>query len=1005
LRKTLRLIHLSDFHVTIKSVARVRHRLQEVVSRSQAGPAPDLVLATGDIASSGKAEEYYLAGPLLSNLMSGLKLSPDRLIVTPGNHDVDRALVDEILEMGLQAKAKRDPEEAAQFLISRRAEALAPQRAFFEHAAQHGFTTEPHIFSIDQFTVGCAPLNSSWRSSSDQDRGQLMIGSEQVRLAAEAIRGAELRIALCHHPLEWLSEADVRQIPILFKKWFQIVCSGHRHSNESFTRQEGDAFTYYSVAKAVDAEKYDQGYSDIQIGADGKILTTYLRWEPRRMTYVPDTELSDTGTQRGSVTLGPLSDDLAQTQRDTLRIATRTAALATRRIAQLAPRLTASGIFSYLDPPLQRSGQVGRLSLKLIAESPAHWLITGSPLSGKTTTLQLLQELIAATGATVFIAQAAMLDATDFHHALRSIANTSANKVTQMLSDGLVLLIDGPPRAGVAIEDQIQEFRSWTQLYPRLRVVVSTNQLPLVAPVEDNQLFGWERAELGTLSIDEVAGLAERCHGAGLLKIDSATTIRRLIVETFQSELPRHPWVVLLFLELCCTGEHLAGMSLAALLDRYTEIQLSRIDAGTNALSSDIGLRALQLTADLVYSTRNTRIPRIELARIIKKDYERAALTDDPSAAIDSLCKIGILQEEGNSVSFTLPVLLDFFYAKHLLDVGTEIEHELDCEDLRRLGGALAIVAGLRSQTKLAKLAFDAVRRIAPSQETTVALDALMLEAVRLTDDTFDSIDESAVQQRHELDAKLKAAESARGGNRAAEIERSPDKIRPPDLTHFIECYATALNILRASAFTDAATKRVCVSAAIDFSMSIAASFEKFLSALEQAKGLWSSLEKLSTKDRSKVTSVLSALMFVVSSSLLGLAGGSRHLEITLGEYLRDEPDEARAMTALMWLLSIAPSRAGELTDDFLARSLSISCLNILSFWLLGQYYVHSIMERRKDARWRDAFRSVALAVAKRSAPDGANNSAANNAADSMVRNIDRKIAAADAMRPAPRNR
>jgi hypothetical protein len=63
-------------------------------SRPRSGSlAPDLVVFSGDLAFSGKAEEYNLArdwleNPLWPALPDGLPR--DRLLLVPGNHDVDR---------------------------------------------------------------------------------------------------------------------------------------------------------------------------------------------------------------------------------------------------------------------------------------------------------------------------------------------------------------------------------------------------------------------------------------------------------------------------------------------------------------------------------------------------------------------------------------------------------------------------------------------------------------------------------------------------------------------------------------------------------------------------------------------------------------------------------------------------------------------------------------------------------------------------------------------------
>ena len=53
----------------------------------------DLIFLTGDIAYSGKPEEYRLALHFLTRLRRKMGVSKRRMFVIPGNHDVDRASI------------------------------------------------------------------------------------------------------------------------------------------------------------------------------------------------------------------------------------------------------------------------------------------------------------------------------------------------------------------------------------------------------------------------------------------------------------------------------------------------------------------------------------------------------------------------------------------------------------------------------------------------------------------------------------------------------------------------------------------------------------------------------------------------------------------------------------------------------------------------------------------------------------------------------------------------
>src|SRR5690606_30590030 len=96
----MRVLHLSDFHFrasTTWDASTVLGRLSVDIERQilQEGLAPDIIVLTGDIAYSGKAEEYDLARAWITKeLLPAARVGADRLVIVPGNHDADRGRVD-----------------------------------------------------------------------------------------------------------------------------------------------------------------------------------------------------------------------------------------------------------------------------------------------------------------------------------------------------------------------------------------------------------------------------------------------------------------------------------------------------------------------------------------------------------------------------------------------------------------------------------------------------------------------------------------------------------------------------------------------------------------------------------------------------------------------------------------------------------------------------------------------------------------------------------------------
>lgn len=98
--RPIRILHLSDIHFRVDRgwdadpVLRALARF--IRTEVERGLVPDLVVISGDLAFSGVKDEYALARDWLDReLWPALPddLPRDRLLLTPGNHDVDRTKV------------------------------------------------------------------------------------------------------------------------------------------------------------------------------------------------------------------------------------------------------------------------------------------------------------------------------------------------------------------------------------------------------------------------------------------------------------------------------------------------------------------------------------------------------------------------------------------------------------------------------------------------------------------------------------------------------------------------------------------------------------------------------------------------------------------------------------------------------------------------------------------------------------------------------------------------
>lgn len=236
-------LHLSDLHfresTSWDTDIVLKGLVEDVEERITAEHLqPDLIFVTGDIAHSGRASEYELAGRFFDRLLTATGLGKDCLFLVPGNHDVNRGDITqgtESIVKGLNNRGK----------LNKHFETPLDRKAVFKkltgyadfvnmYMAGHLCIDDEHYYYVEcrdiaGKRVAVLGLNSVWLSMSDQDRNQLALGERQVRSAISLAQGADLRIALLHHPLDWLYDFDQENIGTLLQSNCDFILHGHMH--------------------------------------------------------------------------------------------------------------------------------------------------------------------------------------------------------------------------------------------------------------------------------------------------------------------------------------------------------------------------------------------------------------------------------------------------------------------------------------------------------------------------------------------------------------------------------------------------------------------------------------------------------------------------------------------------------------------------------------------------------------------------------------------------------
>jgi len=201
---------------------------------------PDVIFFTGDIAFSGKAQEYKLASQFFDKLLDIMQMNKESLFVIPGNHDVDRSsgiglarTLDDIESSDDYFNPEKDL-----FHVRVRQKSYADwHKEYFGGGQTFSFnSTVSQIITIDngELRIGVLPINSATFSYDDYDENKLWIGRRCLNDSFKKLNELELdlKIGLMHHPIFDICDKERTQIESGISKNLDLLLRGHLHETD-----------------------------------------------------------------------------------------------------------------------------------------------------------------------------------------------------------------------------------------------------------------------------------------------------------------------------------------------------------------------------------------------------------------------------------------------------------------------------------------------------------------------------------------------------------------------------------------------------------------------------------------------------------------------------------------------------------------------------------------------------------------------------------------------------
>ena len=307
--------------------------IQDVVATLR-GEKVNALIVSGDVAYSGKPEEYTVAKKWLMALAQQIKLSANEVWLVPGNHDFDRST---LTDSKVLRSAHSDIRGAKPGVVDREISEylrdkisaqvlLNPFTNYNDFAFDFSSTTTPEqlywtteIQFDDKYLCKLHGLNSAVLAAYDEDdEGDIIIGLRQCQFAdgQDTDEIGEIHVAICHHPVGWWKKHSDIDAHVSHAR---VVLSGHTHNN--FYTKVDD--TVHCSCNAVQPDrredKWQPGYNIVTLelrystaGTELEVRVVPRAWNKAHARY--DSFVVEEGKTEfvRKVSLKPLSKASAQ---------------------------------------------------------------------------------------------------------------------------------------------------------------------------------------------------------------------------------------------------------------------------------------------------------------------------------------------------------------------------------------------------------------------------------------------------------------------------------------------------------------------------------------------------------------------------------------------------------------------------------------------------------------------------------------------------------------------
>ncbi|CCK82483.1 metallophosphoesterase [Desulfobacula toluolica] len=724
----MRILHLSDLHFGNKykeNINRMFPSFLKTIKKINNDKKIDLIVFTGDLVWNGNSIDtfYEVNKKFIEPTINEISIGKDQFILCSGNHDMsdnkELLAITEYID-----KLKNDDElnhffenEDQQFNLS-----YEKSDNYFKFVKQYYHKDNIqrlfHTFEreIRDQKIGIVSFHTPWRSFLGDHSGCLLIPTQAIYNAYNAIPKCDLYISLMHHPLNDLKKFNIGSIEdILFEK-FHINFSGHYHK-----KRQGVVFTsdigMLSVSSMASMSGNDGsmiGFSVTDIDIDTFEIDisnyTYIQHDnvfPKSSSINHKLPMNEEKLAQVNILkrLKELKDDVSQ---DANALLINYDDAGNRTFVEQFNEPTLKEKSHYESMEAQNTLKKGNI-FNIGQLFNKNYIIYGKDKYGKTSLLRklqldLLEDFKKLKTIPIYIdfKNIDRLDAVSLQKEIRRIFHLPSAKAASLISDSeFQFLIDNYnseiPRHDVILNNLTKEVKNFV-----VTLTSEETQESYISQTKINQV------QIKKLFIHPITRKNIRTHTSKFLA-DYDSELKQEIIQKIvtifnQMNIPFNYWYLSLFLWIYKKEKNISITDNVEMLILYIDKLLEREQIAQMNKNIDYDLFK-KLLGELSHaflskhSPENYSMSYAELVLFVSrfKDREIRFVTDVEEIILYLLDK-GILKKEGYSgrYSFRLNGVMEYFTAVYMTDNSNFVDKILnDDQYFLRYANEIEIYAGL----------------------------------------------------------------------------------------------------------------------------------------------------------------------------------------------------------------------------------------------------------------------------------------------------------------------